>query len=51
MALYFIKDTTLKGIADAIRTKTGDSASIPVADFASEIESIVVDDGSSSGGG
>ena len=51
MALYFIKDTTLKGIADAIRTKTGDSASIPVADFASEIESIVVGDGSSSGGG
>ena len=51
MALYFIKDTTLKGIADAIRTKTGDSASIPVADFASKIESIVVGDGSSSGGG
>lgn len=49
MALYFIKDTTLSNIANAIRSKTGDSASIPVADFASEIESIVVGDGSSSG--
>ncbi|MBR4072231.1 MAG: leucine-rich repeat protein [Clostridia bacterium] len=48
MALYFIKDTTLKGIADAIRTKTGDTASIPVARMASKIASISV--GESSGG-
>lgn len=51
MALYFIKDTTLTSIADAIRAKTGDSASIPVADFASEIESIAVGEGGESGSG
>ncbi len=51
MALYFIKDTTLSSIANAIRSKTGDTASIPVADFASEIESIVAGEGGGSGEG
>jgi len=50
MALYFIKDTTLTNIADAIREKTGDSASIPVANFAAKIASIVAGGGESSGG-
>lgn len=37
---YIIKDTTLKGIADAIRAKTGNTDDIPVPDMRSQIDSI-----------
>ena len=40
MSKYVINDTTLIGIGDAIRTKKGTSAQIPVPDLASEILSI-----------
>lgn len=40
MAKYFIEDTTLTGIAGAIRGKEGSSGAIPVADFASRIGAI-----------
>ena len=40
MALYFIKDTTLTGIADAIRSKTGSAGAIPVVEMASRIAAI-----------
>lgn len=40
MADYLIKDTTLTGIADAIRGKTGDSNPIKVSDMASQIGGI-----------
>lgn len=40
MSKYVIDDTTLIGIGDAIRTKKGTSAQIPVPDLASEILSI-----------
>ena len=50
MALYFIKDTTLTGIADAIRSKTGSAGSIPVGQMASKISSIVAGGGSGEGG-
>ena len=35
--LYSIHDTTLAGIATAIRKKTGDAAAIPVPDMAQQI--------------
>jgi len=38
--VYTIKKSTLKGMADAIRSKTGTSDSILVADFATKIEEI-----------
>lgn len=40
MAEYLIQDTTLTGIADAIREKTGGSGTIAVNDMASTIRSI-----------
>ena len=40
MSEYRIQDTTLTGIADAIRLKTGSSAPIVVSEMANEIESI-----------
>lgn len=40
MTEYLIKDTTLNGIANAIREKDGSSASIPASDFASRIGAI-----------
>ena len=40
MALYFIQDTTLKGIADAIRSKTGSEDGIAVTDMAKQISEI-----------
>lgn len=40
MSEYRIQDTTLTGIADAIRLKTGSSAPIVVSEMADEIESI-----------
>ena len=40
MADYLIKDTTLTGIADAIRGKTGDSNPIKVSDMARQIGGI-----------
>ena len=45
MSEYRIQDTTLTGIADAIRSKTGSAAAILVSKMANEIESI------STGGG
>lgn len=47
MTKYLIQDTTLAGIADAIRTKTGGTDAILVSDMASQIEGITV--GSSGG--
>lgn len=41
MAEYLIQDTTLTGIAEAIRGKTGDTGAIAVNDMASKINSIV----------
>ena len=40
MAEYLIQDTTLTGIADAIRSKTGSTESIPVANMSDLIMSI-----------
>lgn len=40
MALGLIEDTTLTGIADAIRAKTGKSDLIPTSQMSSEIASI-----------
>jgi hypothetical protein len=40
MAEYLIQDTTLTGIADAIRGKTGETGTIPVPDMASKIDGI-----------
>ena len=40
MAEYIIQDTTLMGIADSIRAKTGKTDSIPVLDMRSQIDSI-----------
>lgn len=40
MAEYLIQDTTLTGIADAVRAKTGKTGSILVSDMASEIANI-----------
>lgn len=40
MATYRIEDTTLQGIADKIRSKTGKTGAIPVTSFESEIDGI-----------
>ena len=40
MAKYSIEDTTLRGIADAIRSKTGGTDDIVVANMANEISEI-----------
>lgn len=40
MSEYLIQEETLTGIADAIRVKTGGTASIPVSDMAGQIEGI-----------
>lgn len=40
MAELIIQDTTLQGIADSIRSKTGRTASIPVPNMSSEIDTI-----------
>lgn len=40
MAEYLIQDTTLTGIADAIRAKTGSTDAIKVSDMAGQIEEI-----------
>lgn len=40
MAKYVIEDTTLTGIANAIRAKTGSTDPIPVTDMASQIAAI-----------
>ena len=45
MADYLIKDTTLKSIADAIRSKTGSQSSMKPAEMASKIESITTSSG------
>ena len=37
---YFIEDTTLTGVADAIREKEDSSTAIPVSSFASRISAI-----------
>ena len=39
---YLIQDTTLQGIADAIRSKTGGTAQIAVPDMAAQIDSIQI---------
>lgn len=49
MAEYLIQDTTLTGIADAIRGKTGETGTIPVPDMASKIDSIKTGGGSAGG--
>lgn len=41
--LYSIKETTLRGVADAIRAKTGKTAIIPVPKMKDEIASIVTE--------
>ena len=43
MATYTIQDTTLQGIADAIRSKKGTSNTIAVTNFASEINGITTE--------
>lgn len=43
MAEYLIKDTTLTGIADAIREKTGETGQIIVSDMATKIGEIDTD--------
>lgn len=50
MALRFIKETTLSGIADAIRSKTGATGAISVANMATEISSIATGGGGGSDG-
>lgn len=40
MAKYSIEDSTLSGIANAIRSKDGSAAAIPVSNFASRIGAI-----------
>ena len=45
MSEYLIQDTTLTGIADAIREKTGGTVPVPVSDMAAQIAGI------STGGG
>lgn len=49
MAEYLIQDTTLTGIADAIRSKTGSTDAIKVSDMASKIEGISVGGGTVEG--
>ena len=49
MAEYLIQDTTLSGIAEAIRGKTGSTDSIQVSDMAAQIAGIA--GGGGSGGG
>jgi hypothetical protein len=49
MAEYLIQDTTLTGIADAIRGKTGETGTIPVPDMASKIDGIQTGGGSAGG--
>lgn len=49
MAEYLIQDTTLTGIADAIRSKTGSTDAIKVSDMASKIEGISVGGGTVDG--
>lgn len=46
MADYFVKDTTLIAIADAIRSKTGSTDTISLSNMASAIESIQTGGGS-----
>lgn len=43
MAERLIQETTLTGIADAIRSKTGETGKIAVSDMATKIQNIVVD--------
>lgn len=43
MAEYLIQDTTLTAIAEAIRSKTQDTANILTEDMAEQIESISVE--------
>lgn len=50
MAEYLIQDTTLTGIADAIRGKTGETGAIPVPDMASKIDGIQTGGGGSDEG-
>lgn len=45
MSEYRIQDTTLTGIADAIRSKTGSAATILVSEMANKIESIPTGEG------
>ena len=45
MAEYLIQDTTLTAIADAIRSKTGATDTIPVTDMANQIASITTGGG------
>lgn len=40
MALKLYNDTDIQNIANAIRSKTGDTATMTVSEMASEIESI-----------
>lgn len=40
MSEYLIQDTTLTNIADAIRSKTGDTAMIPVVDWVEKIRGL-----------
>ena len=44
MAVLTIQDTTLRGICDAVREKTGESLLIPVIDIESTIRSLSVGD-------
>ena len=44
MAKYFIQDTTLTNIANAIRSKTGKTASLTLDDMVSEIETLSVEE-------
>ena len=47
MSKYIIDESTLTGIADAIRAKKGTSAPVAVTDFASEVASIETGGGES----
>ena len=51
MAKYIIEDTTLSNIADAIRSKTGDTTEYTPAEMPAKIESIETGGGSGTGGG